>query len=275
MQVEKSKPISSFLQELIDEANASIETSKTKIMNVYEQALSEGFTPFTARKLVEEKIVNVSKRYIRELLPEDAKDLSKRHLYLKDDEELVPHVPVKKKQIIDIESGNDEDEPLTDIPEPEPESTTIRDGENSVTTTEYDNFDTTLRRDKELETTNQLLREAREKITEFEDRHARNEKRITLLVDDIAKRDNILHQLNDKLQKTDSRIKELAIENIGKNPFENPKTEDNGEQWQNWTITKDVEIRSQIVPFVIKYFGPKVDIFLELDIEKARRMMNR
>ena len=71
------KPISDFLQQLIDEANTAIEKSqitiKEKLLSVYQQAKQEGFEPKEARKLMEEKITAVSDRYVRQVLPDEAK----------------------------------------------------------------------------------------------------------------------------------------------------------------------------------------------------------
>lgn len=78
MSIEKSTTeISPILSNLIAEANFTIEQSQTtikeKLLAVYEQARKEGYTPQESRKLMKEKIVNVSDRYIREVLPEEAK----------------------------------------------------------------------------------------------------------------------------------------------------------------------------------------------------------
>jgi len=69
--------ISAHLQELINNANSSIQTLKSQILEIYETAKLEGFSPLEARMLIEVKIVKVSDVYLRKVLPAEAKDQSK------------------------------------------------------------------------------------------------------------------------------------------------------------------------------------------------------
>jgi uncharacterized protein (UPF0335 family) len=69
--------ISSHLQDLIDTVNNSIQTISEQILEIYETATKEGFTPQEARALIEVKVINVSARHLRRILPIEAKDQSK------------------------------------------------------------------------------------------------------------------------------------------------------------------------------------------------------
>lgn len=122
------KPISDFLQQLIDEANTAIEKSqitiKEKLLSVYEQAKQEGFDPFQARKLMEEKITAVSDRYVRNILPDEAKytEKARRPLKLPDISEsevcgTVPQISQEPKQNnVNITTNHE----IIDTIEPEP-----------------------------------------------------------------------------------------------------------------------------------------------------------
>ena len=67
--------VSPRLQELIQEANLSIHTTKEKILAAYNYAIeNEGLTPKTAAKILREKL-DFSDRYIREVLPLEAKEV--------------------------------------------------------------------------------------------------------------------------------------------------------------------------------------------------------
>jgi hypothetical protein len=67
--------VSPQLQELIQEANHSIHTAKEKILTAYNYAIeNDGLTPKTAAKILREKL-DFSDRYIREVLPLEAKEL--------------------------------------------------------------------------------------------------------------------------------------------------------------------------------------------------------
>lgn len=77
-----NKTISPYLRHLIDKAKQSVKhpyehtkTAKADILFVYNRAKKEGFTPFEARRLVEEEITTVSNRYLREILPAEAKQI--------------------------------------------------------------------------------------------------------------------------------------------------------------------------------------------------------
>lgn len=68
------------LQTLIQEANTALKEygkwkgeAKSKILEAYRQALSDGYTPPAAKTLLESKL-EYSERYIRECLPSDAKN---------------------------------------------------------------------------------------------------------------------------------------------------------------------------------------------------------
>src|ERR1044072_1656258 len=71
----ETKEISTTLSNLIAEANYTLENAKDKILAVYNYAVeNDNFTPEEARQLVEKKIVNVTNRYIRKILTEEAKE---------------------------------------------------------------------------------------------------------------------------------------------------------------------------------------------------------
>ena len=90
------KKISSTLSNLIAEANYTLENAKDRILAVYDYAVKkDGFTPSEARDLVEKKIVNVTNRYIRKILPEEAKKM--KHTPKTYNTELEP-VPVHTEQ---------------------------------------------------------------------------------------------------------------------------------------------------------------------------------
>lgn len=82
--------ISQHLQDLINVANASIKTFAEQILEIYHTAKKEGFTPEEARILIDERVVTVSSRYLREILPDEAKN--KKMIRHKKDEiaELAP-----------------------------------------------------------------------------------------------------------------------------------------------------------------------------------------
>ena len=67
--------VSPKLQELIQEANHSIHTAKEKILAAYNYAIEiDRLMPKTAAKILREKL-DFSDRYIREVLPLEAKEL--------------------------------------------------------------------------------------------------------------------------------------------------------------------------------------------------------
>lgn len=73
----EDKNLSQELENLIKIANETIEKSETtikqRLLDVYNQAIKENFTPLQARNIMKEKIKNVSDRYIRKILPQEAK----------------------------------------------------------------------------------------------------------------------------------------------------------------------------------------------------------
>ena len=86
--------ISQHLQDLITAANVTIrehyDTLKEQILEIYKTAKLEGFTPFQARLLIKDRVVDVSDRYVRSVLPAEARDQSKKNLYINHDAEHVP-----------------------------------------------------------------------------------------------------------------------------------------------------------------------------------------
>ena len=105
MTLEENKgiTISNTLSNLIAEANFTIQNSQTsikeKILQVYNYAIDkDGFSPVEARTLIKDRIVNVSSRYIREVLPDEAKQTEKTKKSLKSNEEqfLIPHKETKR-----------------------------------------------------------------------------------------------------------------------------------------------------------------------------------
>lgn len=134
----KTKTLSAHLQELIDVANKSIQTIKEQILEIYETAKTEGFTAEEARALIEVKVIRVSKGYLRQVLPEEAKESKfankkKTHKFdtedfdedEDDDEEdeaqlvtpnKVPNIPPPKQEIKEAETTEVKE---WDLPEPE------------------------------------------------------------------------------------------------------------------------------------------------------------
>ena len=72
--VEQEKAISPHLQDLIDAANTSIVTLKEQVLEIYHTARNENFTPQESRLLIQVKVVAVSDRYLRQILPAEAKN---------------------------------------------------------------------------------------------------------------------------------------------------------------------------------------------------------
>ena len=144
IQTKSPTQISPHLQDLIDAANNSIQTIKEQILEIYETAKNEGFTPQEARILIEEKVVKASDRYIRLVLPDEAKDskfANKKKVdfdtedFENGDEnepeaELIPPNKVPKiPTAYEINDAESVEEELHDIPEPidEPYNVTIDD----------------------------------------------------------------------------------------------------------------------------------------------------
>jgi hypothetical protein len=69
--------ISPKLQELIDKANHNFESAKDIVMAAYNQALTEGFSPREAKRILYERIHCLHDRTIRRYLPLEAKDVKK------------------------------------------------------------------------------------------------------------------------------------------------------------------------------------------------------
>jgi hypothetical protein len=99
------KPLSNILSNLIAEINYSIDSVKEKILAAYEYAIEkDGYTPKEAAKLLREKL-EYSDRYIREVLPLEAKDQSKSN---KKDAEPVPHKSQESdKNVVNITTAYD------------------------------------------------------------------------------------------------------------------------------------------------------------------------
>lgn len=133
----KTLTISDHLQSLIDNVNGKIKTLKSEILEIYETAKLEGFTPLEARMLIKVKVIDVSDGYLRRILPDEAKDQSKvRHklpqqqeIEEQDDEDEFeletpqdfikkedPEIPSLPNNIVDAETTE-----LKDLPEPKDE----------------------------------------------------------------------------------------------------------------------------------------------------------
>jgi hypothetical protein len=115
--------ISQHLKDLIDAANDTIrehyDTLKEQILEIYKTAKLEGFTPFQARLLIKDRVVDVSDRYVRSVLPAEARDQSKKNLYIKHDAEDVPHHSLNNSGKSEGEEQEvPEQESLHDLPEP-------------------------------------------------------------------------------------------------------------------------------------------------------------
>jgi hypothetical protein len=68
------KRISQHLQDLIDAANNSVGTLKEQILEIYYQAVKEGFTPHQAKLLIKERVLaKAAPSYIYKVLPEESK----------------------------------------------------------------------------------------------------------------------------------------------------------------------------------------------------------
>ena len=68
------KRISKHLQDLIDGANNSVGTLKVQILEIYHQAVKEGFTPHQAKLLIKERVLaKAAPSYIYKVLPEESK----------------------------------------------------------------------------------------------------------------------------------------------------------------------------------------------------------
>ncbi len=127
--------ISQHLQDLIDSANVTIrehyDTLKEQILEIYETAKLEGFTPFQARLLIKDRVVDVSDRYVRSVLPAEAKDQSKKNLYIKHDAEHVPHHSLNTGS----EKGEEQEK---EVPEQEQEQKSLHDLQESTQELEPD-----------------------------------------------------------------------------------------------------------------------------------------
>ena len=79
--------VSPRLQQLIQEANDNIQTVKEKILAAYNYAIEiDGLTPKISAKILREKL-GFSDRYIREVLPLEAKELKFANKSTKNDDQ--------------------------------------------------------------------------------------------------------------------------------------------------------------------------------------------
>jgi hypothetical protein len=95
--------ISPKLQELIDKANHNFESSKDIILAAYNQALTEGFTPKEAKKILYERIRFFHHRTIRRYLPIEAKDTKKIRT------RVVDNSPQKRKDETHMDESGESD----------------------------------------------------------------------------------------------------------------------------------------------------------------------
>lgn len=75
--ITKYNNLDSEIEQAIEEANNTFLNLAKSIRKVYDISISKGYEPLEARKIVETRIINVSPRYLRQLLPPEAKDQSK------------------------------------------------------------------------------------------------------------------------------------------------------------------------------------------------------
>lgn len=116
--MEKSLPIiSSTLAQKIQEANTQFNSAKTLILEAYEIALDDGFTPQEAAKLLYERITIFHEKTIRKWLPSDAKNQNKiRDQFANRGSQKSQETPkntvnlTTKHEVMDIE--NQEDDPI-------------------------------------------------------------------------------------------------------------------------------------------------------------------
>lgn len=165
--------ISQHLQDLIDAANVTIrehyDTLKEQILEIYKTAKLEGFTPLQARLLIKDRVVDVSDRYVRSVLPAEARDQSKKNLYIKHDAEHVPHHSLNTSGESEGEEQEEEvpeqiQKSLHDLSEPtqELEPDDPRKGEDRV----LDSFEiNTLKSD--LERARKIIRKQTEQIQQL------------------------------------------------------------------------------------------------------------
>ena len=199
------KPISDFLQQLIDEANQSLATSKERILYVYNQAIAEEYTPKEARQIVEEKIVNVSKRYLREVIPDEAKrtyvmsnsERTPKLENLQETKETVVNIPQPTPNIVDVE-----EEPIIQQPQ---ERRTPEAPDNSMV--------------QQLHHINIKLKKELQDLEELMDmRMADKDKRIHVLVKDVLDRDKAIQLLTEENTQLKAelgrhrRLEELRLE---------------------------------------------------------------
>lgn len=247
MSIEKS--ISPILSNLIAEANFTIEqqetTLKEKLLAVYDQAIKEEFSPKEARKLMEEKIPKVSDRYIREVLPDEAKNLNMKRLpkpktedencgtVPQNDEELEDGIIIPDENRDRSKDNKIEIKTAYEIQEAESSTTSDDDEDQDQEQQENEPFSETqnyINQIREFDTTKQLLVQAREKIEE-------QDKKINELEIQLAK--------IDRNQRNENEIKQG---------------------------TYTLEIKDKIIPLIWKFIPLTEKMEITFDIQKARRM---
>lgn len=78
--VPNERPISLKLRSMLQQADRAYGNGKKKVMAAYEQALSEGFTPYEAKELLLSKIKSLSRRTVYSYLPDSAKNKKMQRL---------------------------------------------------------------------------------------------------------------------------------------------------------------------------------------------------
>lgn len=83
------------LQALINNGTRIFKLTGEKILEIYHCAIEvDGYSPKQAYKFIEKLVCEpelMSKRHLRRIIPEEAKDQSKKNLYIKHDADICPH----------------------------------------------------------------------------------------------------------------------------------------------------------------------------------------
>ena len=108
------------LEKEISKVNNSMRTLAEGILSVYNMARQKGFEPLEARKIVEDRIINVTPQYLRRLLPEEAKQTQMRRqpiakhvsqkLVYNEPENIT--IPQRKEVIQEIEPIPEQEQPI-------------------------------------------------------------------------------------------------------------------------------------------------------------------
>lgn len=246
MSIEKS--ISPTLSNLIAEANYTIENAKDKILAVYNYAVeNDKFTPQEARQLVEKKIVNVTDRYIRKILPEESKQTK---FTPKGQNSNVEQVPPQEE----LEDGF-----VSKIPD---ENRDRSKDEKIKIETAYEMKEAESEPEEE-ESVQPEGQEFKPKDEPFEEtQHYINQIR------EFDTTKQLLVQANEKIEEKDKKINELEIELA---QIDRTKKKENEIDSGDYTL----EIKDKIIPLLWEYNPSKPKgkrQKITFDMQKARRM---